>query len=148
MTPLKPRTKRLLRFGRTCLVLVVNAWYLYGMVAAKLRVQAAQRVDPARDFRADPIFLTDLLWALPLAAGILAEVTSFSAAWMINVGYYGLSALYILCGFLLASGHLFGLSEPEHWLLAVFFRAVPWCAFALILGALYRLTRTSEENDA
>ena len=148
MRNLSPRARHAIRVVRTCLVLGVNTWFLYHMVATKLHTHAAQRADPARAFHADPIFASDIAWAVPLAVGIVAELTSFTPAWVINVGYYGIAALYLFVGFLLALGHVFGFAEPEHWVLAVMFRAVPWALFALLLNAMYWLTRTPEENAA
>ena len=144
------RRARLLRYVRTGLVVGVNSILLGGQIVTKLETGAAQRVDPVRGFRADPVFFSDLIWGLPLALGIVLELTAYRPARWVNIGYYALSAVYLIAGFFLAQNHLLGLSEPEHWILAVIFMAVPSLLFACILWWLYRATApgAAPETDA
>jgi hypothetical protein len=111
-------------------------------------LHASQRVDPARHFQADPIGVLELASIVPLALGVLAEFTWFRAARVINVGYYAGWALYFCIGFAFSLVGAFWFREPEHWVLAVMFTAVPYATLSVVLWFLYRSTnparRTSE----
>jgi hypothetical protein len=129
-----------LRVLRTSSVLVVNGLLAYNYISNILQTRAAQRVDPVLHFQVSPLSLADIFWIAPLLIGFVAELTSYRVAWITNVGYYAVSALYICIAFALAIFKVLGFSEPEHWVLAAVFIALPSALFATYLYWLYRQT--------
>jgi hypothetical protein len=111
------------------------------MIANILETRAARSVDPVVNFDPGPPTLSDVIWITPLIVGMILEFTSFWFARIVNVGYYAVTAVYIVIGFFLASARVLGFSEPEHWIMAVMFMAFPSAIFAVVLWWLYRRTR-------
>jgi hypothetical protein len=137
-----------LRWVRSALVLIVNGCLTVSMVINILQTRAARSVDPVVNFDPGPPTLSDALWVTPLVVGIILEFISFRFARAVNVGYYVLIAMYIVIGFFLASAHILGFAEPEHWITAVVFMAFPSGIFAVLLWWLYRRTRPVVESGA
>jgi hypothetical protein len=119
----------------------VNGYLTYSMIANILQIRAARSVDPVVNFDPGPPTLSDVIWITPLIVGMILEFTSFWFARIVNVGYYAVTAVYIVVGFFLASARVLGFSEPEHWIMAVLFMAFPSAIFAVVLWWLYRRTR-------
>jgi hypothetical protein len=119
----------------------VNGYLTYSMIANILETRAARSVDPVVNFDPGPPTLSDVIWITPLIVGMILEFTSFWFARIVNVGYYAVTAVYIVMGFFLASARVLGFSEPEHWIMAVMFMAFPSAIFAVVLWWLYRRTR-------
>ena len=137
-----------LRPWRTGAVIGVNGLLLLYQLVTKLHDRAMDRLDVVHNFRPEPVYLSDILWALPLALGIVLEATRSRFARITNVGWYALFALYLCVGFVLAQSHLLGFAEPEHWILGVLFMAVPSAVFAGVLAWLYAVTKAEASSGA
>ncbi len=108
----------------------------------------AQRTDPVLHYQAAPVLsLEHLLWLLPLLLGIVAELLRWRVAKYINVGYFAITAVWMLVGLFLARFHVWGFAEPEHWAPAVMLIGTPAACVALLLGWLYRVVDERHESQ-
>jgi hypothetical protein len=126
---------------RRVLVLSMNGLLLIYLILMVFRDRAADRRDWAHNFQPSPLSLSQVAWMIPLAVGIILELTTYRAARVFNVGWYATFGLYMIVGFVLATNHLAGLSEPEHWLPVVIFAGIPSLAVAVLLNWLYRTSK-------
>jgi hypothetical protein len=100
----------------------------------------AQRADPVLHYQAAPIFTVEhVLWLLPLLLGIVAELLRWRVAKFINVGYFAVTAVWMIVGLFLARFHVWGFAEPEHWAPGVMLIGTPAACVAFLLGWLYRV---------
>ena len=137
---------RWLTIARHLLVIGANGRIVTNQVVRELHGRAMDRVDPVKHFTPGPISIGDVLWTLPLVIGIALEFTSYRAARVWNIAMYALFGVFMAVGLVLASNNLAGLSEPEHWVLAVIYRGIPAVLFAGVLWWLYGRTNPGEHD--
>jgi hypothetical protein len=132
---------------RLAIVLCINGILFATGATSIVTTFRAQRADPVLHYQAAPIFtLEHVLWLLPLLLGIVAELFRWRVAKFINVGYFAVTAVWMLVGLLLARFHVWGFAEPEHWAPAVMLIGTPAACVAVLLGWLYRVVDERTES--